>query len=81
MLNGYEIADKKLMVKVDQKTKELLGEIIRRNKAEKAQVTNAKKASMLRNVRGIIIRYVLILIRDFLVHARLDFQDNNLNYF
>ncbi len=56
LLNGYEIADKKLMVKVDQKTRELLGEFIRRNRSDKAQTKNARKAAALRNIRGNIIR-------------------------
>jgi RNA-binding protein 25 len=49
LLNGYEIAEKKLLVKVDQKTRELLGEYIKK-KDDKAPLTkNAKKAAMLRN--------------------------------
>lgn len=56
LLNGYEIAEKKLLVKVDQKTRELLGEFIKKNRADKAQTKNAKKAAALRNIRGNLIR-------------------------
>lgn len=49
LLNGYEIAERKLLVKVDQKTRELLGEYIKRKDDPKAPLTkNAKKAAMLK---------------------------------
>ena len=52
LLNGYEIAEKKLLVKVDQKTRELLGEFIKKKRNEdKAPLTkNAKKAAIMRNI-------------------------------
>ena len=52
LLNGYEIAEKKLLVKVDQKTRELLGEYLRKNRRDdKAPLTkNAKKAASFRNI-------------------------------
>lgn len=55
LLNGYEIAEKKLLVKVDQKTRELLGEYIKKNRPDKT-TKNAKKAAALRNIRGSLIR-------------------------
>lgn len=54
LLNGYEIAEKKLLVKVDQKTRELLGEYIKKNRPDKTK--NARKAASLRNIRGTLIR-------------------------
>lgn len=52
LLNGYEIAEKKLLVKVDQKTRELLGEYLKKKRSnDKAPLTkNAKKAAALRNI-------------------------------
>jgi RNA-binding protein 25 len=47
LLNGYEIAEKKLLVKVDQKTRELLGEYIKKNLDKSTK--NAKKAATIRN--------------------------------
>lgn len=57
LLNGYEIAEKKLLVKVDQKTRELLGEyIIKHQRNGRNMTKNAKKAASLRNIRGNLIR-------------------------
>jgi RNA-binding protein 25 len=52
LLNGYEIADKKLLVKVDQKTQELLSDYIKKMKenAKGPLSKNAKKAEMLKNI-------------------------------
>lgn len=52
LLNGYEIADKKLLVKVDQKTQELLSDYIKKMKenAKGPLSKNAKKAAMLKNL-------------------------------
>lgn len=55
LLNGYEIAEKKLLVKVDQKTRELLGDYIKRNRPNQ-NTKNAKKAAAQRNIRGNLIR-------------------------
>jgi RNA recognition motif-containing protein len=51
LMNQYEIADKKLLVKVDQKTRELLGEHIKRTRLNNDKVPlskNAKKAQQMR---------------------------------
>ena len=51
LLNGYEIAEKKLLVKVDQKTKELLSEHLKKTRRGDALKTkNAKKAAIMRNI-------------------------------
>ena len=51
LLNGYEIGEKKLLVKVDQKTKELLSEHLKKTRHGDALKTkNAKKAAMLRSL-------------------------------
>ncbi len=52
LLNGYELADKKLLVKVDQKTQELLSDYIKKMKenAKGPLSKNAKKAAMLKNI-------------------------------
>jgi hypothetical protein len=51
LLNGYEIAEKKLLVKVDQKTKELLSEHLKKTRRGDAFKTkNAKKAATMRNI-------------------------------
>jgi RNA recognition motif-containing protein len=52
LLNGYQIAEKKLLVKVDQKTRELLGEYLRKTRRDdKGPLTkNAKKAASLRSI-------------------------------
>lgn len=55
LLNGYEIADKKLNVKVDQKTRELLADYLKKNRPNQ-NTKNAKKAAALRNIRGALIR-------------------------
>ena len=55
LLNGYEIADKKLLVKVDQKTRELLADYLKKNRPNQ-NTKNAKKAAALRNIRGALIR-------------------------
>lgn len=50
-MNGYEIADKKLLVKVDQKTSELLREHIKKSKMDNDKhpmTKNARKAEQLR---------------------------------
>ena len=51
LLNGYELAEKKLLVKVDQKTRDLLSEHIKKTRLgnlKLGQTKNAKKAAALR---------------------------------
>lgn len=49
-MNGYEIAEKKLLVKVDQKTRELLHDHIKKMRGDndKSMTKNARKAHQLR---------------------------------
>jgi len=51
--------------KVDQTTRELLGEFILKNRSEKAQTKNARKAAALRNFRGNLIRLIYSFLKFF----------------
>ena len=50
LLNGYEIGEKKLLVKVDQQTKELLSEHLKKRRGDALKTKNAKKAAIMRNI-------------------------------
>ena len=50
LLNGYEIGEKKLLVKVDQQTKELQSEHLKKRRSDALKTKNAKKAAIMRNI-------------------------------